>query len=388
MPRFYDQLEGREVDDVDPGFILAGDVSSLTSVGGGGKGALSVDEMARISRGWPKPPYAPDDPLVDWDTVATPGYCLHIPLEDDPERTVWWRLQAAGADMTRIALLDKVNRTKTSNASRSQFSLPDDLGVLRSEIAAIGDVRCVVIDPFMSAATTTVAFNQQLRNRILVPLIEVARDTGTGIWLVHHFTKGTNNGRLSANSQRSLTDYVAGSKGFTDTLRLNTVVVDDDTDDRIKVWKFLKGNGGGAEERRYMIVASKPNDPDMHIEWEQPQLAIDDPRSKEILQARILKQLVDAGQPMTPQAMVALVRVSYAMVDQAMRAMEKTGTLAKRRGAYQPAIAALPPAPSGRVSVSAVQAAAITRPSTTLVVPQAPVTNLWAASWDSKGWRP
>src|SRR5579864_5249233 len=100
MSRFYSEVEGETVDDVMPGFILAADVSSVTSIGGGGKGLLSGDVMARISRGWPMPPYDPESPLVDWDTVATEGYSIHIPLEDDPARTCWWRLQAAGADMT------------------------------------------------------------------------------------------------------------------------------------------------------------------------------------------------------------------------------------------------------------------------------------------------
>jgi AAA domain len=322
VPTFYSDVQPVEIDDVFPGWIMTADVSSLTAIGGGGKGLMSADIMARISRGWPMPPYDPEDPLVDWDTVATAGNVLHVTLEDAADRTVWHRLTAAGADMTRIAMLD-------------QLALPADFGKLRAEIDAIGDVRLVVIDPWMSAATSTTAFNQQLRLNLLNPLIHQARETGTGIWLLNHFTKGTNNGRLAPNSRRSLTDYVAGSKAFTDTLRMNTVVVDSDVDQKVKVWKFLKGNGGGSEDLEYAIVAAKPNDPDAHVEWKQPAVNVNDPRSWERVQASILEQLVAARQPMTPQAMVKLVRLSYTLVQRAMRDMEADGRLVKHRGAYQ-----------------------------------------------------
>jgi AAA domain-containing protein len=342
MALLYSQVEPRSPDHLFPGWILTGDVSSVISVGGGGKGMLSADIMARISRGWPMPPYPPDSPLVDYDQVATAGNVIHIPLEDKPDETVWWRLNAAGADMTRIAYLGKVKRAKASGNPRSRFSLPEDLPILRSEIDATGDVRCVVIDPFMSAATTTVSWNQQLRSRLLEPLQELADDTGAAIWLLHHTTKGTNNGRLAPNSTKNLTDYVAGSKAFTDTLRMNTMISDSPDDDRIKVWQGLKSNGGHAETSlEYMIRAKGPDDADAHVEWRQPVLALDDPRAAGITQARILDQLIAAGQPMTPQAMVSLVRLSYALVDKNMRALEAAGRVEKHRGAYQ----ALAPAP-------------------------------------------
>src|SRR5689334_14493894 len=85
VPQFYSDRTPIRVDDVFPGWILAADVSAVMSVGGGGKGLLSADEIARITMGWPNPPYAHDDPLVDPDDCATPGYVLHCPLEDDPD---------------------------------------------------------------------------------------------------------------------------------------------------------------------------------------------------------------------------------------------------------------------------------------------------------------
>ena len=343
MPTFYSDRLPTHVDDVFPGWILSADVSSTSSVGGGGKGVLTSDVMSRVTQGQPMPPFIFDDPLADWDNVATPGYVLHCPLEDDPDRTVWHRLNAAGADMTRIAVME-------------QLALPEDFGKLRSEIDAIGDVRLVVIDPFMSAATTTTAFNQQLRHKLLNPLIHIARETGAGIWLIHHMTKGTSGGRLAANSTKSLTDYVAGSKGFTDTLRLNTVVVDSDVDPKIKQWKFLKGNGGGCDLLEYQIVARFPNDPDCHIEWRQPVADLNDPRVFERIQARVLEELVASPAPISPQQMVQLAGLPFAIINRALRNLEVTGAIVKRRGAYmaQPSIsparaaAAIPPPPSSR----------------------------------------
>jgi len=319
---FYSDRQPITVDDVFPGWILAADVSSLTAVGGGGKGLLSVDIMARISRGWPMPPYVYDDPLADWDNVATAGSVLHCPLEDDPDRTVWHRLAAADADMTRVGLMESL-------------ALPEDLGRLRSEIDNLGDCRLVVIDPFMSAATTTTAFNQQLRHRLLNPLIHIARETGAGIWLVHHMTKGTNGGRLAPNSTKSLMDYVAGSKGFTDTLRMNTVIVDSPVDPKIKEWRFGKGNGGGCDPLEYMVVASRPNDPDAHIEWRMPPLNLADPRVFERVQAKVAAELAAAPFPLTPQALTVQCGVPFALVNRALANLVKSGAAEKKRGVYE-----------------------------------------------------
>jgi hypothetical protein len=321
MATFYSDVVPTQIDDVFPGWILAADVSSLTAVGGGGKGAMTSDLMSRISQGWPMPPYAADDPLVDPESCATPGYVLHCTLEDAPDRTVWWRLNAAGADMTKIAMMD-------------QLALPEDFGKLRSEIDAIGDCRLVVVDPWMSAATSTVSFNQQLRIKLLNPMIHLARETGVGILLLNHFTRGTNGGRLPPNSNKNLTDFVASSRGFTDTLRMNTAVVDSAEDSKIKEWRFLKGNGGGCDPLRYRIVASKPNDPDMHVTWEQPVVNLSDPRVFERIQARVLEALIAAEGPVTPQRMVQLVGQSFAIVNRALKNLESSGAVAKKRGAY------------------------------------------------------
>ena len=341
MPDFYSDAVPTQIDDIFPGWILAADVSSLTAIGGGGKGLMSADIMARVSNGWPMPPYTHDDPLITEDDCATPGYVLHVTLEDAVDRTVWWRLNAAGADKSKIAFLDKLE-------------LPADLGKLRSEIDDIGDCRLVVIDPWMSAATSTVSYNQQLRNKLLVPLIDIARGTGAGIWLLNHFTKGTNNGRLSANSNRNLIDYVAGSKGFTDTIRKNTVVVDSAANPKVKEWSDLKSNGGGCDPLEYAIVARFPNDPDAHVTWRQPTVNLNDPRVFERIQARVLEELIASAGPVSPQQMVQLVGQSFAIVNRALRNLEHEGAVTKRRGAYsaQPCIsparaaAALPPPPA------------------------------------------
>jgi hypothetical protein len=329
LPDFYSDRQPITVDDVFPGWILAADVSSLSSVGGGSKGLLVKDIQARISRGWPMPPYVSDDPLADWDTVATPGYVLDCPLEDDPDRTSWNRLNAAGADMGRVAVLE-------------HLELPEDFGRLRSEIDNLRDCRLVTIDPFMSAATTTTAFNQQLRHKLLNPLIHIARETGAGIWLVHHMTKGTSGGRLSANNTKSLTDYVAGSKGFTDTLRMNTIVRDSPLDPRIKEWVFLKGNGGGCDPLEYTVVASGPNDPDAHIEWRMPPLNLADPRVFERVQAKVAAELAAAPFPLTPQALTVQCGVPFALVNRALAALVASGAATKRRGEFTAAAAISP----------------------------------------------
>ena len=100
------------------------------------------------------------------------------------------RLEAAGADLTRIVALTSI----PSADGPRPVTLPDDLDVVRAEIARVGAVL-VVVDPLMAFLTGNAdAHRDQDVRRALVPLVALAEETGVAIVLIRHLVKsgGTN----------------------------------------------------------------------------------------------------------------------------------------------------------------------------------------------------
>lgn len=68
---------------------------------------------------------------------------LFLACEDDVEDTIRPRLDRAGADVTRIHVIDSVGARKRERG----FALDTDLPLLRREVERIGNVRLLIIDP-------------------------------------------------------------------------------------------------------------------------------------------------------------------------------------------------------------------------------------------------
>ena len=79
---------------------------------------------------------------------APRGSVIILSAEDDASDTIRPRLDAAGANVRGVHLISAV-RQKDGTGRRS-FNLQADLGALENEIAHIGNVRLVIIDPVSS----------------------------------------------------------------------------------------------------------------------------------------------------------------------------------------------------------------------------------------------
>jgi hypothetical protein len=140
-----------------------------------GKSLLLADIAARISRGWKMPPDGGSNP------VCPPASVRMLSAEDDPARVIRPRLEAAGADLTRIHLLAEVNGQPPV--------LPDDLDTIEGLVRFHG-VKLLTFDPITAYWNGKVnSHKDQDVRRVLHLLKEMAERTGAAIVYVRHLNK-------------------------------------------------------------------------------------------------------------------------------------------------------------------------------------------------------
>src|SRR5262245_5883874 len=121
-----------------------------------GKSLLTLDLIARLSRG---------GPLPDGTTLSRPSTSILLSAEDDPADTIRPRAEAAGADLSRLVVPSFGGRLPR---------LPDDIPAL-GELICEREAALVVIDPLMAFLPPNVAANlDQCVRQALTPLAELA----------------------------------------------------------------------------------------------------------------------------------------------------------------------------------------------------------------------
>ena len=146
-----------------------------------GKSTVWLDLAARISTG---------RELPDGEQLRAPGSVILLSAEDGIADTIVPRLTAAGADLTRIHILDAIEE----GTVKRPVCLPDDTALLRQAITQTEAVY-VVIDPLVSFLSGKIDSHkdQQVR-RVLYQLKDVAEETRAAIVMCRHMNKagGTN----------------------------------------------------------------------------------------------------------------------------------------------------------------------------------------------------
>jgi len=151
--------------------LPSGMIAVLDGPPGIGKSTVVADIAAHISTGRPLPgetgPRDPTDVLL-------------VGCEDSAAHTVRPRLDAAGADVRRVHLLEEIDG--------KMIKLPDDVGRLE-EIVREKGARLVVIDP-LSAYIGQVDLHRDNEVRAaLAPLAGLAQRTSATVLLVRHLRK-------------------------------------------------------------------------------------------------------------------------------------------------------------------------------------------------------
>jgi putative DNA primase/helicase len=217
-------VEARPIRWLWPSRVACGKLTIVAGDPGLGKSLLSLDLAARVSAGlaWP-----------DRSGAAERGGVVLLSAEDDPADTIRPRLDAAGADVSRINLLVGVlaRDSEARRAERRQFSLRD-LPALREAIGRTSDCRLVVVDPVSAFCGKTDSHNNSEVRGLLGPLADLAQETGVAIVAVSHLNK----------SQGPAMYRTMGSLAFVAAARAAWVVCRDKHDPARRLLLSVKNN--------------------------------------------------------------------------------------------------------------------------------------------------
>ena len=156
--------------------LALGKLSMVVGDPGLGKSTLTAALAAHVtnSRNWPD------------GTSCPQGDVLMVNAEDDPADTIRPRLDAAGADVQRVHLLDDVVDSQLHRARTFKLA---DVEVLDEFIERNSAVKLVIIDP-LSAYLCGVDTHKDADVRgILAPITQMAAARGVAVVAISHLNK-------------------------------------------------------------------------------------------------------------------------------------------------------------------------------------------------------
>jgi len=166
-----------------PDRIARGKLTMIAGDPGLGKSFLTIDLASRVSTGvgWP------DDP----NTTYQPGVVILLNAEDDLADTIGPRLDAAGADSSRIEAITAVrDLDEHGNQSERMADLSRDIRHIEATLERRPDTRLIIIDP-VSAYLGNVDSHKNAEVRaVLAHLSELAAKHGVAVVCVTHLRKG------------------------------------------------------------------------------------------------------------------------------------------------------------------------------------------------------
>jgi hypothetical protein len=184
----------------------------------------------------------PDDP----ETPEVAGVVL-LSAEDGLADTIRPRLEAAGADLSRVVALTAIRN------SGGEETFPTIAAIEQLEIAIRRvDARLVIVDPLMAYLSPEVnAYRDQHVRKELAPLAALAQRSGVAIVLVRHLRKGSrSDGALYAGG---------GSIGIAGAARSVLLVGRDPEVEERRVLARAKGNLSKTPPSLAFRLAEAPN---------------------------------------------------------------------------------------------------------------------------------
>lgn len=194
-----------------PGWIALGKLTILAGAGGTGKTTLALSLIATLTTGgrWPDGvPCKEKRSVLIWSS------------EDDPADTIVPRLIAAGADLSKVYIL----QGRISDlGEREPFDPAKDAKLLRQKLEQLGDVGMIMLDPIVSAVSGDLHRANDVR-RALQGLVDMAEAFDCAVLGITHFSKGS--------AGRDPAERVLGSQAFGALARTVLVAAKEEDSDR------------------------------------------------------------------------------------------------------------------------------------------------------------
>lgn len=230
--------------------IPLGEVTVLEGHPGTNKSSLTDDLAARLTQGKAMPGVSPKRGR------KRKGGALFLIGEDNLSKTVKGRLFAAGADQTKIGVLEHV-------------AIPDDMLTIEKAIHEI-DAKLIVVDSINDFLNCNVLGNQAVR-KALEPLRGLAEKTNSAIVVIRHFVKSGSGHSLLRGG---------GSVGITAMARSQLKLFSHPDDPHMRVLFQDKSNLGPLSPSLLFEVIPADNGA-LRLEWHKEcQLTIEDLEQK------------------------------------------------------------------------------------------------------------
>ncbi len=207
--------------------IARGKVSIIAGHPGLGKSQLTASLAAIVTTGgrWP----------VD-RSEAPSGRVVILSAEDDPADTIVPRLTAAGADTSRVHIIDAVADERDDGRKiRRTVDILRDLDRIDALLARLGDVALLIVDPITAYLGGIDSHRTSDVRGALAPLADMAMRHGTAVVAVSHLRK-------AAGAEALL--RITGSLAFVAAARATYVVARDPQDEHRRLFLPAKNNLG------------------------------------------------------------------------------------------------------------------------------------------------
>lgn len=214
------QLKNEKPDWLWKGYLCRSTLHMLVGKGGVGKTNTSVSIAAIVSCGGVFP---------DGTQLDRPMKVLYFTTEDDISMTVRPRLEAAGACMENVGIINKVkdgNKVVHFNPAKHMHLVTEIC------LKAGLDVGLVIIDPIVSAIQGDHNKNEEVR-RGLEPVLQMAKTLKCAVLGISHVGKSKQG--VDANER------ILGSSAFTNVARITLFAVETDNGDGTSTRNFVKG---------------------------------------------------------------------------------------------------------------------------------------------------
>lgn len=245
-------VQPRAVEWLWPGRLPAGKLVVVDGDPGDGKSTMLTDIAARLSTG---------SQLPDGHDPGAPGSVVLLSAEDAADDTIRPRLDAAGADPSRVVIFDGVtvyNDEGEPTSSRPP-SLPGDLDRLEALVTAEAAVLVIVdvLNAFLSAKVDGHK-DQDIRSA-LMPLARMAERTSCCIVCIRHLNKAGGSNPLYRGG---------GSIGIIGAARLGMIVGADPDDDTRRILAVSKSNLAATPSALAYRLIDSPEHHCARVQWE------------------------------------------------------------------------------------------------------------------------
>lgn len=316
-----DQIPVTPKDWLWPDMIAARKMLVLMGPPGVGKSTIAMDIAARVTTGrdWP-----------DGSINSTVGDVAFLEAEDDQEEDSRPRAEAAGADMSRINIVDEARNLSTAAGIAS----------LERELDRMDNPRLIVLSPYRSyfgGKDNKETNNEVEIRRRLKPMMDLAKARRCAVICIGHKKPGS--------SGRSAED-AAGPQAYGKALRAMITAAEDTTDPVFKqnpkharrvLFSAKANNGGDGFELLYktQIVRISSGEVTSRIEWlglretTCPELlALPAPGARETAM-EWLREFLSRGPKPAAEIVAAAVRAGHSRPT-LYRAREQLGVLGGR----------------------------------------------------------